>query len=125
MLKRSFLVLSLAVVTLVTLWVALPSGTALASDPPTMKGDRYLLIMPHTPEQCVAALDAMEAASPELLAKTDWGCMAGDHTGYLVVHAASQQAALNMVPANERAGAKAIKLNKFTPEQIKSFHKKM
>jgi hypothetical protein len=122
--KRSFIVLSLAAVTLVTLWVALPSGTALASDPPTMKGDRYLLIMPHTPEQCVAALDAMEAASPELLAKTDWGCMAGDHTGYLVVHAASQQAALNMVPPNERVGARAIKLNKFTPEQIKSFHQK-
>jgi len=49
------------------------------------------------------ALDDMEAASSQLLAKTDWGCMAGDHTGYLVVHASSAQAALNMVPASERA----------------------
>jgi hypothetical protein len=30
-----------------------------------------------------------------------------------------------MIPAAERAGAKVIKLNKFTPEQIKSFHQKM
>jgi hypothetical protein len=30
-----------------------------------------------------------------------------------------------MIPASERAQAKAIKLNKFTPEQIKSFHQKM
>jgi hypothetical protein len=123
--KRSFWGFSLVAVTVVLLWAALPSSTALASDPHMMKGDRYLLIMPHTPEQCLAALDAMEAASPQLLAKTDWGCMGGDHTGYLVVQAASEQAALNMVPANERAQAKAIKLNKFTEEQIKSFHKKM
>jgi hypothetical protein len=106
------------------LYSALPTSNAFASDQPA-KGDRYLLIMPHTPAQCLAALDAMEAASPQLLAKTDWGCMAGDHTGYVIVHAASEQAALAMVPANERAGAKAIKLNKFTPEQIKSFHQKM
>jgi hypothetical protein len=30
-----------------------------------------------------------------------------------------------MIPASERAQAKAIKLNRFTPEQIKSFHQKM
>ena len=122
--KRSFLVLFIVAAALLTLSVTLPSGTALASDQQA-KGDRYLLVMPHTPQQCLAALDDMEAASPQLLAKTDWGCMAGDHTGYLIVHAASEQAAMNMVPAKERAGAKAIKLNKFTPEQIKSFHQKM
>jgi hypothetical protein len=30
-----------------------------------------------------------------------------------------------MIPAAERARATVIKLNKFTPEQIKSFHQKM
>ncbi len=122
--KRNFGVSSLIAIVLVVLWAALPSGPALAGSQQSM-GDRYLLIMPHTPEQCLAALDAMEATSPQLLAKTDWGCMAGDHTGYVVVHAASEQAALEMIPANQRAQAKAIKLNKFTEEQIRAFHKKM
>ena len=89
------------------------------------KTDRFLLIMPHTPEQCLAALDGMESTSPALLAKTDWGCMAGDHTGYVVVQAANEEAARNMIPANERAQAKVVKLNKFTADQIRSFHKKM
>jgi hypothetical protein len=122
--KRGFLVLFIVAAALVTLAGALPSGTALAGEQQA-KGDRYLLTMPHTPEQCLKALDDMEATSPQLLAKTDWGCMAGDHTGYLMVHAVSEQAALAMIPAGERAQAKAIKLNKFTPEQIKSFHQKM
>ena len=122
--KRNLWVLSLVAVTLVALSFAFPTGKAQAGGQQAT-GDRYLLIMPHTPEQCLASLDAMEAESPQLLAKTDWGCMAGDHTGYLVVHASSEQAALNMVPASERAQAKAIKLNKFTEAEIKSFHKKM
>jgi len=122
--KRGFLVLFVVAAAFLILSVAVPTDTALAGEQP-MKGDRYLVIMPHTAEQCLKALDDMEAASSQLLAKTDWGCMAGDHTGYLVVHAASEQAALGMIPASERAQAKAIKLNKFTPEQIKSFHQKM
>jgi hypothetical protein len=122
--KRNFVVLSIVAAAVLTLAVAFPSGTALAGSMEA-KGDRYLLIMPHTPEQCLKALDDMQAASTELLAKTDWGCMAGDHTGYLVVHATSEQAALAMIPAGERAQAKAIKLNKFTEAQIKSFHQKM
>lgn len=89
------------------------------------QADRFLIIMiPNTPQQCLAVLDDMEAASPQLLAKTDWGCMAGDHTGYLIVTAASADAAMQMVPASELAQTKFIKLNKFTAEQIASFHKK-
>jgi len=124
MLKRRFLVFAVMAASLLALYAALPASNTLASDQQA-KGDHYLLIMPHTAEQCLKALDDMEAASPQLLAKTDWGCMAGDHTGYLIVQAASEQAARNMIPAAERAGAKVIKLNKFTPEQIKSFHQKM
>jgi len=122
--KRGFLVIFVVSAALLTLSVAVPTGTALAGSMQA-KGDRYLLVMPHTAEQCLKALDAMEASSAQLLAQTDWGCMAGDHTGYVVVHAASEQAALAMVPASERAQAKAVKLNKFTEAQIKSFHQKM
>lgn len=83
---------------------------------------RYLIISPHTAEECLAALDDIAAKGKDELAKWDWGCGTGDHTGYCVVEAASKDAALMMVPQAERAKAKVIGLNKFTIEQIKSFH---
>ena len=67
---------------------------------------RYLLIVPHTAEECVKALDSMQAA--KMIDKFDFGCMAGDHTGYAIVTAASDEAALNMVPADQREKARAV-----------------
>ena len=93
--------------------------SAIAAD----KG-RYLVSAPHTPEQCLAALDAFAAQGKEQLAHFDWGCMGGDHTAYAVVEANSVQAALAVVPANQRAQAKAVKVDKLTVEQIKSLHTK-
>ncbi len=86
--------------------------------------DSFLIISPHTAEQCLAVLDDMVAKEPQVLAKTEWGCMAGDHTGYTIVSAKDEAAARNMVPAAVRDQAKVIKVTKFTPEQIKAFHKK-
>lgn len=82
----------------------------------------YLIISPHTQAECLAALDAIAAQGAAAMEKYDWGCMANDHTGYARVHAASEEEALAMVPENMRAKARAIKLNKFTVEQVKSFH---
>lgn len=100
-------------------------GTAVAAGPPQTKLERFLIISPHTPDQCLKALDEVEAKSPKLLAKMDWGCMAGDHTGYVEVQAANEEAARDMLPENARSAAKIVKLNKFTAEQIKQFHAKM
>jgi hypothetical protein len=82
------------------------------------------VISPHTQEQCLATLDAVNAMpkGKDELAKWEWGCMGGDHTGYLMVSAGSAEEALKHVPEAERGDARAIALNKFTPEQIKSFH---
>jgi hypothetical protein len=98
---------------------ALLGATAFAAD--KAKG-RYLVIAPHTPEQCLAVLDDINQNDKALLKKIDWGCAAGDHTGYLTVDADSPDAALNSLPEKSRAGAHAVKLGKFTPEQIKQFH---
>lgn len=51
--------------------------------------------------------------------------MAGDHTGYAIVGATSEEAARNMILMAERSSARVIKLNEFTPDQIKAFHQKM
>jgi len=83
---------------------------------------RYLITVPHTADTCLKALD--ETVAQKNLAKWDWGCGSGDHTGYLIVDAASDEAALSQVPPSQRAVAKLQKLNKFTAAEVKSLHSK-
>jgi hypothetical protein len=83
----------------------------------------YLIESPHSEEECLQALDETLARGPRFLAQFDWGCMAGQHTGWATVEAGSESEARNMVPTVVRSKARIIPLNKFTPDQIKSFHK--
>jgi hypothetical protein len=118
-----------AAIAVLATWQAAPTfakqkagGSAMAKSASGLT--TYLVISPHTPEQCLATLDAVSAEThgKEELAKWEWGCMSGDHTGYLMVAAASADDALKHVPELERGAARAIALNKFTPEQIAAFH---
>ncbi len=87
--------------------------------------ERYIVESKHTREECLRALDEVLAKGPDVLNKIEWGCMAGDHTGYSIVEAGSDSEALQkIVPAFLRGKARAVKLNKFTPDQIRSFHQK-
>ncbi len=109
---------------LVTLAVvaALAVGAAAASPAAASK---FMVIAPHTPAQCLKALDAFAADAPGTLAEFEWGCMAGDHTGYAILSGENEEAVRNLLPASLRAHAKIVKLNTFTVEQIKAFHQKM
>ena len=86
---------------------------------------QYLIESPHTAEECMQALDDISGMGPKALAKWNFGCMTGDHTGWAMVTAADEQAALQMVPANLREKAHVHKLTKFTPAEIKKMHQKM
>lgn len=92
--------------------------------PATAASSRFLVTDHHTKEECLKALDDVKAVGTKLLSKCDWGCMAGDHTGYVIVEAKDETAVRKLIPASW-SGAKIVKLNKFTPEQIESFHKSM
>ena len=92
--------------------------------PRASASERYLIETTHTPAECLAALDTMAEQDKKLLAKTDWGCLSGDHTGYIVVDADSEQAARALLPEKMRANAKVIKVTKFTPKEIASLHQK-
>jgi len=85
----------------------------------------YLITCSHTPETCLAALDAMSAAGKDALAQCEWGCKDGDHTAYMMVQADSKDAALAKLPEDARKDAKATMLVKFTQEDIKKFHESM
>jgi hypothetical protein len=103
--------------------VAFTIGILAAAAGLAAKGkDRYLVVAPHTAEQCLAVLDDINEHDAALLQKIDWGCAAGDHTGYLPVDADSEDAALRALPSKAREGARAVKLVKFSPGQIRQFH---
>ena len=83
--------------------------------------DKYMVEFRHTPEECLNLLDKIKDKDSKLLTKIEWGCMAGDHTGYMVVNAENEQEALKGIPSD--FNAKAYKLAKFTPKQIEELHK--
>jgi len=85
---------------------------------------RYFVESPHTAQECLRALDEILSKGPEILEKYEWGCMAGDHTGYAIVEAPSESDARETIPAFLRGKARVVKMNRFTPEQIREFHKK-
>jgi hypothetical protein len=82
----------------------------------------YLIESPHTPDECLAALDAVSAQGPKALARWNFGCNWGEHVGWALVTAPSEQAALEMVPAAVRDKAKVHRVSQFTAEQIRKFH---
>jgi hypothetical protein len=84
--------------------------------------DRYLVVSPHVPEECVKAIDQVLAAGH--ITHFDWGCEDGDHTGWAVVDADNHAHALLSVPAFLRHKARAVKLTKFSAEDVAAMHAK-
>jgi len=115
------------VVLLASLTALLLGTVASGKDASSSKAgvSRYLVIAPHTPEECLKALDDVNAMGASTLKMWDFGCKSGDHTGYLVINASSEEQALSKVPASIRDKAKAIKITKFTSQEIAEAHKQM
>ena len=82
--------------------------------------DRYLIILPHTIEDCMMALKQIEAIG--MITHFDWGCKDNDHTGYVCLEADSKSEALLSVPSSVRAKARIIKMTKFSPEDVRAMH---
>ena len=80
----------------------------------------YVIESKHTGPECVKALDDMN--SKNLLGKTYWGCMSGDHRGWTILQAPSSDAALKMLPDSQRANAKVVQVGQFTPAELQSIH---
>ncbi len=92
---------------------------------PKAASSRYLVIVPHTPEECLQALDQISAQGPAVLNRFEFGCKAGDHTAYAMVVAGSDEQAMKVVPEPMREKARVVKLNKFSQKEIKAFHEQM
>ena len=86
--------------------------------------EKYFVETKHTPQECLRALDETLAKGAHVLDGFEWGCMAGDHTGYSIVEARSEDEVWETIPAFVRGKSRVVKLNKFTQDQIRSFHQK-
>jgi hypothetical protein len=84
---------------------------------------RYIVEIAHTSEDCVEALNSIVAVSREFINRFDWGCMGGEHTGWAVVEAHDESIARMMLPTSLRREARVVAVNKFTVEDVQSFHK--
>ncbi|MGH2567673.1 MAG: hypothetical protein ACRDGA_04995 [Bacteroidota bacterium] len=82
--------------------------------------NRYLLIAPHTIEDCSKVIKVIEAVSS--VTRWDWGCKDGEHCGWVTVEADSREEALLTVPPIERHKARAVMLARFSAEDIKKMH---
>lgn len=85
--------------------------------------ETYLVESRHSNAECLTALDEIVAYKPDLLRNSWFGCPAGEHVGYSTVEAENESDVRGMLPKAIRINARILKVGKFTPEQIKSFHK--
>ena len=82
--------------------------------------DRYLVSVTHTMQECIRGLKAVESAG--MITHFDWGCKDGDHTGWVIIEAESKPQALMVVPPVLRDKAHAVRLVKFSPEDVQAMH---
>lgn len=85
---------------------------------------RYLIESKHTPKECLTALDEIMSKGTDVLDKFEWGCMAGEHVGWAYVDADNETSVKRLIPGYLQNKTHIVKLNKFTPDQIRSFHEK-
>ena len=84
--------------------------------------NRFLVISPHTQEDCKNVLQQVLAAG--YITHFEWGCMDGDHTGWAILEAEDAREAMMAVPTSQRGKARAVKLTSFTRADVENMHGK-
>jgi hypothetical protein len=82
--------------------------------------NRYLIIAPHTAEDCTKVIKQVEAQG--VITRYDWGCKDGEHCGWVTIEAENKKEAVLVVPPLERPRARIIELSKFTAEEVRRMH---
>ena len=85
---------------------------------------RYIIQAEHVPEECLRLLDSILHAGAHYLTNTEWGCMDGVHTAWIIVEAEGHDEARLMVPPAFRNQTLLVELNRFTPEQLRELRER-
>jgi hypothetical protein len=83
---------------------------------------KYLIHAVHTPGECLKILDSYLQAGAHYLTHAEWGCEAGVHQEWMIIEAQDDASASLMVPPILRKQAEVVRLNQFTPDQIRAMH---
>ena len=87
---------------------------------------RYMVQASHAPSPrgCLRVLDGFPYGGTHFLANVEWGCQAGVDTAWTVGGADDDRAARPRVPAVVRNEATVVRLDWFTPGQIRGLHQR-
>lgn len=81
---------------------------------------RFLIEVPHEAREidCALAIQIFLKTGSHWLTNAEWGCLDGDHKGWIVVELESKEEARRILPSAFRDKAKIVQLNRFTMEAI-------
>lgn len=81
---------------------------------------RFLIEVPHEPEKvaCARAVQILLSTGSHFLTHAEWGCLDGEHKGWLIMELESKEEARSILHPAYRSQAKIVELNKFTMEEI-------
>lgn len=76
---------------------------------------KFIVISPHTAEDCKMAVKEFRAHNPGFLTHFEWGCKDNDHTAYAIFDADNHETAKMSVPPLFRGKTRAVMLTNFDP----------
>ncbi len=81
---------------------------------------RYLIEVSHEADEkaCAVAIEILLRTGSHYLTNAEWGCMDGDHRGWIIVEADSREEARSVLPPLYRPQARIVKLNRFSLDEI-------
>lgn len=81
---------------------------------------RFLIEVPHEAGkvECARAVQILLRTGSHFLTHAEWGCLDGEHKGWMIIELESKQEARSILPPAYRSQAKIVQLNKFTMEEI-------
>ena len=80
---------------------------------------KFMIISPHTMQECKQVVKLTLAAG--YLSHFEWGCKSGDHNGYAMIEAESEQQALLSIPTVVRHKGRAIGVAEFDPKDVETW----
>ena len=72
--------------------------------------ERFLIEVPHEPEDCAMAMKIFMESGSHFTARADYGCEDGEHKAWMIVELDDRATARGVLPPAYRAKAKIVKL---------------
>ena len=82
--------------------------------------ERFFVEVPHEGDKvaCLSAVHILLSTGSHYLTHADWGCLDGEHKGWITLEVESKEEARAILPVAYRSKAKIVKLNKFSLKEI-------